>query len=288
MPWCPRCVQEYESHVTHCADCGAALVPDPPADESSKDPTGPEEVIRSHDREILEQAVQHLASCGIPAQVVPVPPEDDLDTGFALVVPAAAWRHAVHSLRPFLSALPNQDGPDLRPLLPETLNLPLSEIIDRGPELLADLVKGLFSDNPSLRTKCEYALLQIGEPACTFLTDVLLDAIRADDPRRVRHVCRPLAQYQHPGPLHAVRGFLNRREHLIPAITALGYLDDPAAVPDLVRLLEDNDPSVRDEAAESLYNITGKSFDFEAEDPPELRSRAVEAWNRWMHWRNLA
>ena len=37
MPWCHHCNVEYREGFTHCADCGAELQPDPPA-QPEKEP----------------------------------------------------------------------------------------------------------------------------------------------------------------------------------------------------------------------------------------------------------
>lgn len=285
MPWCPVCAEEFEAGVARCSDCGAFLVPEPPLPELPDDPALPEELIRGRLRASLEVVVRFLDSQSIPAEIVSVPPEDDLEGGFALVTSARLWEPAVAAILSFIpsSTAPAQDdAPDLARFIPDSLNSSLKDIIDRGEDLLADLAKGLLLGDLQMQTKSEYALVRMGDPARRFLLDLLLDAVRDEDPARVRRLSRTLAQFSDPETLPAVLALLDRHEHIVPVVTALGYLNDPRAVPALVHLLDHEDVSVRDEAAESLYNITGKTFDFEADDPPDRRQRAVSQWWRWM------
>ena len=122
----------------------------------------------------------------------------------------------------------------------------------------------------------------MGEPARELLVEMLLDAIAGDDEWRVQRISRTLAPFEEPETLRQLLELMDRGEHIGAILVAVGYLKDAQAVPRLVRLLEDKDASVRDEAAESLYNITGLTFDFDAEASPDERAEAVEEWRRWM------
>ena len=65
MPYCPECGTEYRPGVLRCADCGAALTPDPPApptpSETIEEPlavayTALDEVAAMTARDLLAQA----------------------------------------------------------------------------------------------------------------------------------------------------------------------------------------------------------------------------------------
>jgi hypothetical protein len=292
MPWCPICEQEYQPEARRCVDCGAALVPEPPLPDVPDDPARPEELARSRDSRLLAKAVEYLATQAVPAEVVPVPGEPGVQAGFALVVNAGAWERAVAAIAPFLASPPDPDKPDLAALVPESLKLPLEEIIAEGSDRLVDLAKALLVAEAPMLPKVEYALVYMGDPARELLLSMLLEAVDADDDWRIRRICRPLARFAHPDTVGDVIERLDavladrlpKRPHLHALIIALGYLNDTRAVPRLVELLDDEDPSVRDEAAESLYNITGESFDFEADDPPDVRSGVLDQWRKWMRW----
>ena len=282
MPWCPICSEEYTPEIKRCADCGATLVSEPPMPEIPDDPAKPEELVRSRDKRLLERAVEYLETQNIPAQVVDVPSGEGVEGGFALVTGAGAWELAASALGPFLSSPPDETQLQAAVALPESLKLPLKEILSEGDEHLVDVAKGLLAGDAAMVMKCSYALLQMGEPARKLLVEMLLDAIGSDDDWRVQRISRALAPFEEPETLRQLLELMDRGEHVGAILVSVGYLKDAQAVPRLVQLLEDKDASVRDEAAESLYNITGLTFDFEGEASPDERAEAVEEWRRWM------
>jgi hypothetical protein len=68
MPWCPTCGTEYETGVSQCADCGSALVDQPPANQG--DPNE-QTVVALEARSMTEAqvAVATLEAEGIDAYV---------------------------------------------------------------------------------------------------------------------------------------------------------------------------------------------------------------------------
>ena len=75
MPWCPNCKTEYREGFTHCADCGAELVPtlpdEAPEPETLDRPT--EAVMLMHCPSTLEAdaTVALLQSFSIPCFAQP-------------------------------------------------------------------------------------------------------------------------------------------------------------------------------------------------------------------------
>ena len=67
----------------------------------------------------------------------------------------------------------------------------------------------------------------------------------------------------------------------IPAIQEAARDHDRAAIPQLVRQLESDDPAVRFYAIEALRKLTGKTFGYRFYDDPDERRPAVERWKRY-------
>ena len=71
MPYCPNCLSEYRTSITHCADCGAALVAGSPPDASPAPPRDVElvrlcQVADPSEADIIKAA---LAEAGIQCMV---------------------------------------------------------------------------------------------------------------------------------------------------------------------------------------------------------------------------
>jgi hypothetical protein len=94
MPYCPKCLSEYRSGITHCADCGAALVAGS-APEPSQAPPPDVEVIRlchvadPSEADIIRAA---LAEAGIQCMVQEHGP---ITARLARVVDGATHDHAI-------------------------------------------------------------------------------------------------------------------------------------------------------------------------------------------------
>jgi hypothetical protein len=83
------------------------------------------------------------------------------------------------------------------------------------------------------------------------------------------------------------QGLYERLQDPNPTVAATaaaeaGQQDDPKAVPYLVARLEDDDPSVRMAASQSLRRITGRQFGYRFYDDPSKRSAAVARWRAWL------
>ena len=67
-----------------------------------------------------------------------------------------------------------------------------------------------------------------------------------------------------------------------PAIKQAVDDDQLAAVPKLVKDLDDEDSAVRFYAIEGLRRLTGRTFDYHYYDDPTARQPAIERWQDWM------
>jgi len=58
--------------------------------------------------------------------------------------------------------------------------------------------------------------------------------------------------------------------------------NDPAALPDLIRLLESDDPAVRMLSYRALERLTGQTLGYEFSAPLPARQEAIARWQTWM------
>jgi HEAT repeat protein len=66
------------------------------------------------------------------------------------------------------------------------------------------------------------------------------------------------------------------------AIVRAAREKDSKAVPDLIRLLESDDPTTRVLAIRALERITGQTHGYHPEANEGERKRAVESWTAWI------
>jgi HEAT repeat protein len=62
------------------------------------------------------------------------------------------------------------------------------------------------------------------------------------------------------------------------AIVRAAASNDQAAVPDLVRMLESDDPTTRVLAIQTLLRLTGQDLGYDPSDTPSRRDTAVDRW----------
>ena len=67
----------------------------------------------------------------------------------------------------------------------------------------------------------------------------------------------------------------------LSAIRAAAATKDQAAIPDLIKSLDSDDPAERLLAGHTLEQITGKSFDYDHASPRPERDAAAERWKDW-------
>ena len=67
------------------------------------------------------------------------------------------------------------------------------------------------------------------------------------------------------------------------AIVEAASKNDQAAVPDLVRMLDSDDPATRLLAINALEKITGERLGYEYTAPEHERAKAADRWQEWVH-----
>jgi hypothetical protein len=68
----------------------------------------------------------------------------------------------------------------------------------------------------------------------------------------------------------------------LAAVAIVAQTGDTTRYPDLVELLEDRDPSIRMAANRTLEDMTGRTTDYRAFDPVDVRRPYVEGWWAWL------
>ncbi len=90
--------------------------------------------------------------------------------------------------------------------------------------------------------------------------------------------CRPTAEASFDSPEPAARN---------AAIVDAAAKEDRSAIPDLVRMLESDDPATRLLAIQTLTRLTGNDLGYDARDSRVARSEAVERWRAWIESEGL-
>lgn len=68
----------------------------------------------------------------------------------------------------------------------------------------------------------------------------------------------------------------------IPAIKQVAETHDTRAIPQLVQLLDDDDPAVRFYTIEALKRLTGETFGYRFYEDESQRRTAVGKWKDWL------
>lgn len=66
------------------------------------------------------------------------------------------------------------------------------------------------------------------------------------------------------------------------AIVKAAESKDPAAIPDLVRMLDSDDPATRLLAIDALERITGQTLGYDYAAPDRDRREATDRWQKWV------
>ncbi|MGD9791010.1 MAG: HEAT repeat domain-containing protein [Phycisphaerales bacterium] len=90
--------------------------------------------------------------------------------------------------------------------------------------------------------------------------------------------CRPTAEASFDSAEPAARN---------AAIVEAAAKQDRSAIPDLVRMLESDDPATRLLAIQTLTRLTGNDLGYDARDSRVVRSEAVERWRAWVEAEGL-
>jgi hypothetical protein len=67
----------------------------------------------------------------------------------------------------------------------------------------------------------------------------------------------------------------------IKALEIIGHLGELDAVPEVMKMLDDASPEVRDEADNTLCQLTDMDMGFDGAAPSEERERAARKWRDW-------
>jgi hypothetical protein len=129
----------------------------------------------------------------------------------------------------------------------------------RSPEAKAALMKDAHTVKPSLRLIVQYALGTVSNDVD--VVDVLLDNMQNDYSAVFRDKAACALAYDQP--------------HLTP-------LQKVHLYEGLIRALGDTKGDVRRISALVLQIQTGQDKGFRGEDPPEVRAKAIKAWQEWL------
>lgn len=299
MRICPLCRCEYEAHVVRCPECEVELRQ--VSDLEQLAPAAVEQFaslpIRS--RQDAELAHKLLTDRGLPSVIEEV---DARKQGlslfrpltFLLKIEPAYLERALHILLTelagifpreivsYLLARQEQRGASGQEL-EQVSAASIEELVSAGSGGLFALVNALLRGDEMLVKKAELALVQVGGPAARLLTDLVSDACRLDDRVTMGKLRSCLAQLADLGTVEKIAGLSDDRDPRIRAnaLRALGRLKHKAAIPYLIRGLADEHEKAREEANESLWRLTGRSFGFDPKALPEERKTAQARWQEW-------
>jgi len=299
MRVCPVCQCEYEAHVRRCPDCDAELRQVSDLEELA--PAASQELLSLpvSSRSDAELAHKLLLQQGVPCEIERVDARKEglslfRSVTFLLRIESA---YAGRALGLLLSELPGIFPRELASYLQAEAARPgasdqeleavrrtsIEELVEGGSRSLFVLVKALLRGDEMLVRKAELALVQIGEPAARLLTNLVCDACRLDDRVTLGKLRSCLARLADPGTVERIAGLTKDRDPIIRAnaLRVLGRLANRAAIPYLVQGLGDEQEKVREEANESLWRLTGRSFGFDARAPLEERRAAQGRWQEW-------
>ena len=138
-------------------------------------------------------------------------------------------------------------------------------------------------------------LSQGNDPRCN---DRIVEALDDADERVAAIAAQMTGEKKIKDAVPKLAGVIERRgpDAALAAVAAVGKLlensaasdgnliisdETRAAIPALIRALENGDARVREAAIESLKGITGRTQMYHHDDPPEVRAQAVERWGKW-------
>ncbi len=299
MRVCPICRCEYEAHVARCPDCDVELRE--VADTRELAPAASQEILSFpvSSRADAELAHKLLLQRGVPCEIEEVDARKEglslfRSVTFLLKIEAA---HAGPALDILLSELPGifprellshvragvePPGTSDREL-EEVSRASIEELVEGGSRTLFVVVKALLRGDEALVRKAELALVQMGEPAARLLTNLVCDACRLNDRVTLGKLRSSLSRLADLGTAETIAGLTKDRNPVVRAnaLRVLGRLGNKSVIPYLVRALGDEQEKVREEANESLWRLTGRSFGFDPRASLEERRAAQGRWQEW-------
>jgi hypothetical protein len=166
---------------------------------------------------------------------------------------------------------------------PELLQRSTSDLVDQGEEVINELIEIVARGDQSARHRAAYVLSCMGESGIVALIKLLKVAIEKAEHDTAISLIRVMRQELEPG-----EGWEDFIEYLdgkpdqkILALQALNVLGGFEVFDQVLNLLRDPDPEVRDEADNTLCTLSEEDMGFDAAAPEEDRERAIGKWEAW-------
>jgi HEAT repeat protein len=298
MPFCPNCREQYESHVSRCADCDVDLVDRlsraEPA-EASPSAGGPPPhsfTLYAASEELAGRLANALDRADCPFVRGAEPAEVKGRTAWPISVPDE-YAHQIASLLGIdPDAIEQGDtgswvllAPGSREAAGAAFESPLmresnSTILRRGEPAIPELLEVVWKGESGEQRRAAELLAELGVAGAQALTEIARKAIVEGDRERLQPIAFGLRNVHGYRPDEAFSPFLEDGSATARALAAIvvGRTGKESAVKLLVPLLEDPELEVREEAIEGLYQITHEDYDYEADADPADRAAAIARW----------
>ncbi len=299
MPFCPECREEFDQGIEVCVDCGdIPLVASLEGIEERVEPAPGAEfidgelVLLAENRRLAEAFVAHLLGGRIPAYLYDEAFELGDRSAWALAVPGDFAESTFSRLRSFpFEEVETSEGtlrlygaPDATDdvELPPLLEASDDEILARGGAVHSELAEIVVSGDPLHRARATTLLARMGDEGHGVLLAILDEGMRSQKREFVSGfllLLEPIKLRPSDEALqaHLESGDSGRRRL---AVQAVGRLLGQDGGRQLVALLGDADPEVRDEAIEMLFHLYGDDFGFDAEADEAAREAAIRRWHK--------
>ena len=302
MPFCPKCREQYEAHVTRCADCDVDLVASlsgvrAAAGESDDDgPAIRAFTIYAANEAIADRLVAALSRIHCPCIRAEAPEEVKGRTAWAVSIPddfapnvlallgvdEASVERTQHGASVFVSPGERNDaaGAEEEIVNPPLLQESMSTIVRRGPAVIPDLLSIVWRGDNDARLRAAQILAEMGVAGAQALTEVGRKAVVEGERDRLHAIMKGLAEVHGYRPDESFGPFVEDRNSTTRALAAMviGRTGSATSIHLLVPLLEDPEVEVREEAIEGLYHIAHEDLGFEADAPDADRAAAVAKW----------
>ncbi len=274
MPYCPECRDEYVVGIERCPDCEADLVDDL---SSVPSPAGPDmagevEVVSSHEEESTAAAAAALLlGMSIPARVREAAQAVEAATasGWDVEVP----NEYVESARRILRLTPKEEEAEEEKIRPEDvalLDLSLPALRRTGPEGLAGLVRLLVRGRGEIVGRAALRLARLGGVAEEALAEALVSAVAANSdeipPAAVKAYQTEGLREIPPGLPVLIHD--PKSEVRIRAIRTMAGIGGAAVMLPALELLRDAEESVREEAADAIWELSEGRIDLDLDRDP--------------------
>lgn len=293
MPFCPRCRQEFLPQVALCTECHVPLVSAPRAPEAEPEAswsetvtvlTGPSEISLLPAKSLLEEN-------GILAIVE----NEALSTVYGGLMDLSLTRGGPtlrvareHSKRAGEILCENNIRCDVPPdAVERVVTRVFAPAIAGGEGHEPNRIMGLLGHQTKDFRRVVFSRVAHLAGGPEYLLSLLVSAVRdslGGDEERNDLAASIASDHGGAAAAKLAEALLESsdaraRERLA---SALGHFRFPVAVHALVRLLEDSDGAVRDEALEALYFLSeGETFGYEPAAPDADRAAPLAKWRAW-------